>query len=168
MPGSRSSELEDKVQKNFDLDKYLGKWYEIYRTSNIPFEKGKNITAEYTKIENSEFIKVVNTQYNKKYEFITGEAKVIDKKIPAILGIKFYWFLPYGDYKIMYTDYDRISLVLSEWSIFGCFYHRYAWILSRKPSITPEEEEKAFKLFDEVLGLKRNAFVKTEQTASEN
>lgn len=164
MLGYQRSVSEDKVQKNFTIDKYLGKWYEIYRTTNIPFEKGRDITAEYSPIENSDFIKVVNTQFNKKSDFVVGKAKIIDKKVPAILGVKFFWFLPYGDYKIIYTDYDKIALVLSEWSVFGLFYRRYAWILSREPSITPEEEAKAFKIFEDVVGLKRIDFSKTLQS----
>ena len=26
---------------NFDLDKYLGTWFELYRAKNVPFESGE-------------------------------------------------------------------------------------------------------------------------------
>lgn len=39
-----------KLQPNFKLTEYLGKWFEIHRTSNIRFEKGSNIMAHYESI----------------------------------------------------------------------------------------------------------------------
>ena len=33
----------------FEADKYLGVWYELRRSKNIPFEDGECVTAQYSK-----------------------------------------------------------------------------------------------------------------------
>ena len=36
-----------KLQENFNVNSYMGLWYEFERSSNIPFEKGICINAFY-------------------------------------------------------------------------------------------------------------------------
>ena len=38
---------QPKLQEDFDVTRYLGDWYELYRSKSICFEKGADITARY-------------------------------------------------------------------------------------------------------------------------
>ncbi|XP_009702376.1 PREDICTED: apolipoprotein D-like [Cariama cristata] len=48
------------VQENFNINKYLGKWYEIEKLPSS-FEKGSCIQANYSLKENGKF-KVINKE----------------------------------------------------------------------------------------------------------
>ena len=37
-----------ELQANFNSKKYMGLWYEIFRDSSVPFEKGECVTAKYS------------------------------------------------------------------------------------------------------------------------
>ena len=39
------------LQQDFDIERYLGLWHEIYRLKTIKYEDGFNITANYSKGE---------------------------------------------------------------------------------------------------------------------
>lgn len=49
------------IQKDFDVDRFTGKWYEIWKNPNINLFGGSCTTAEYTKFEDQS-ITVKNTQ----------------------------------------------------------------------------------------------------------
>lgn len=55
-------------QQNFDLDRYLGRWYETYRSKSISFEDGECVTAEYSKRDDGQ-VRV----FNSMQEWINGE-----------------------------------------------------------------------------------------------
>lgn len=162
----RKDEIE--LQHDFKIERYLGRWYEIYRTKNNPFEKGNNVTAEYSSVDDGK-IQVKNQEWIGRWNKVEGIAKIIDSREPARLGVKFVlnvfisWFIPWGDYRVLSTDYDRISLVYSEWSFLGLFKRKYGWILSRRQEITKEEEERAFRIFEARTGLTKQDFTKTPQ-----
>lgn len=160
---------EIELQHDFKIEKYLGKWYEIYRTKNNPFERGDNVSAEYSYDENTSKIQVKNQEWIGRWNKVEGIAKIIDNREPARLGVKFIfnvfvsWLFPWGDYRVLSTDYDRISLVYSEWSFLGLFKRKYGWILGRKKEISKEEEERAFRIFEARTGLVKSDFRKTPQ-----
>ena len=53
------------VVKNFEINKYLGTWYEIARIDNR-FEKDLiNVKADYSLMDNGK-VKVINSGYNTK------------------------------------------------------------------------------------------------------
>ena len=65
--------------KNFDLQKYQGKWYEIARL-NHSFEEGmKQVTANYT-INDDGTVKVINKGYitkEQQWKNVQGLAKFV-------------------------------------------------------------------------------------------
>lgn len=118
-----------KTVDHVDLQRYLGRWYEIARIPNR-FEKqcARDVTAEYA-LNGSE-ITVRNTcvQADGKPNIAKGRAKVVDKTTGAKLKVTFFWPF-YGDYWIIGLDPQY------RWAIVGEPSRKYGWILSRTPSL---------------------------------
>ncbi|MFA7116807.1 MAG: lipocalin family protein [Bacteroidales bacterium] len=117
--------------KDFELHKYLGKWYEIARFDH-KFEKNlENVTADYSLVKDGK-IKVVNTGYNPikdKISIANGKAKQPNLEKPAQLKVSFFlWF--YADYNILELDTDNYS-----YALVGSKSDKYLWILSRTPKL---------------------------------
>ena len=114
------------VQK-VDINRYLGTWYEIARYEHF-FEKDcKNVSANYSMLD-EQTIKVVNRctnmLTNEKKEAI-GRAYATDDTNSKL---KVSFFRPfYGDYWVMILDenYDYV--------VVGTPSREYLWILCRKP-----------------------------------
>lgn len=114
---------------NFDVNRYLGTWYEIARLDHS-FERGlTQVTAEYSLAENGA-IKVINRGYNpveKKWKEAQGRAYFVDS--PQVGSLKVSFFGPfYGGYNIVELDHENYSYAL----VCGPRL-TYLWILSRTP-----------------------------------
>ncbi|XP_029313835.1 apolipoprotein Db [Cottoperca gobio] len=119
-----------KVQPNFKLEQYLGRWYEIEKLP-ASFEKGKCIEANYA-VRSDGTIRVLNSGFDKdKVTAIEGTAVIQDPREPAKLGVGFSYFAPYGSYWILTTDYTSLSVVYSCTDIFRIFRFEFAWVLGR-------------------------------------
>ncbi|KAM6063096.1 Apolipoprotein D [Chlamydotis macqueenii] len=129
------------VQEDFDINKYLGKWYEIEKLPSS-FEKGRCIQANYSLKENGKF-KVIHKEMlsNGKVNEAEGEIMHMDVKEPAKLGVRYNWFMPSAPYWVISTDYENYSLVYSCTNILWLFHIDYAWIKSRAPEMHPETVE---------------------------
>ena len=117
---------------DFDLTRYLGKWYEIARFDHR-FERGlENVTAEYILKDNG-MVDVINSGWKgSKFKIAEGKARQKDPiSDPVQLEVSFFlWF--YSDYNIMMLDDDyQVALV-------GSSSPDYLWILSRTPSLGKE------------------------------
>lgn len=117
------------VVENFEVEKYIGKWYEIARLDSR-FEKNLNqTTAEYSLDENGKII-VKNRGYNfkkNKWESVQGKAKFAKNKNLGDLKVSFFGPF-YAPYKIIQLDSNyKYALVSSG--------KDYLWILSREKSI---------------------------------
>jgi apolipoprotein D and lipocalin family protein len=114
----------------FDLNRYLGKWYEIARLPN-PFEKELvNVTATYS-LRSDGKVKVVNEGYKQtrlgKHKVAVGKAKFAKSPDRGYLRVSFFWIF-YGDYVIIELDPDyHYAMVASS--------HKYLWILAREPKM---------------------------------
>ncbi|KAM9332651.1 apolipoprotein Db [Pholidichthys leucotaenia] len=144
-----------KVQPNFDLHRYLGRWYEIEKLPAF-FERGKCIQANYA-LRRDGTIQVLNSQVRKdKREYKEGTAIIPDSRDPAKLGVSFSYFTPYSPYWVLTTDYDNISIVYSCTDILHIFHVDYAWILARTPYLGAEMMNFAVKLLmDEKIDITR-------------
>lgn len=114
-----------KVVKYVDIDKYLGKWYEIAR---LPFSQQEGCsctTAEYEIID-KETIRVINKCLKEgEIESASGKAFVVDRSNNAKLKVQFFW--PFkGDYWIIFLDENNYN-----WAVVGTPSRKYLWILSR-------------------------------------
>ena len=126
---------------DFDVKKYMGKWYEIARTPN-PFEKDlSSVTAIYT-LEKDGSVKVINSGIlpDGKRKTIAGKALMDGKAGEGLLKVSF--FRPfYGEYKIVkLSPQYEYSIVVSG--------KKYLWILSRTPRLTPENEKAVFSFLE--------------------
>ncbi|MGL4411657.1 MAG: lipocalin family protein [Bacteroidales bacterium] len=136
---SPSVGAKDYVQllDSFDLERYLGKWYEIARYDHS-FERGLvGVTATYL-MNDDGTIRVENRGYKGtlmgKQKLAVGKAKLAESKLPGMLKVSFFlWF--YSDYNILYLDPEY------EYALIGSSTPKYFWILSRTPTIDPETKE---------------------------
>jgi lipocalin len=116
---------------SFDLQKYLGTWYEIARFDNS-FERGlQGVTANYT-LSNDGKIKVLNQGYknnlNGKLKYASGKAILTSLETPRKLKVSFFLNF-YAPYNIMELDENyQYALICSNSS-------KYLWILSRTPQL---------------------------------
>ncbi len=114
-----------------DLNRYLGKWYEI---ASYPawFQKScTGSTADYSRLPDGR-IRVVNRCFKKSLDGplkeSKGKAEVVDPKTNARLKVTFFW--PFrGDYWIIDLDDDY------QWAVVGVPSRKYLWILSRTPTL---------------------------------
>ncbi|KAJ8375772.1 hypothetical protein SKAU_G00063520 [Synaphobranchus kaupii] len=121
---------DPSVQLNFDIQKYLGRWFEIQKLPTS-FEKGKCIDANFS-VRTDGSIKVTNSEFRRgKVKSIEGTAVVQDLRQPAKMGISFSYFTPYSTYWILYTDYVNSALVYSCTDVLRLFHVDFAWILGR-------------------------------------
>jgi len=121
------------VVQDFDLERYLGKWYEIARMDFF-WEKGlKNVTAIYEKKEDgtirvkNQGVKIKNNQTKQSI----GKAKPASDSNSGALKVSFFGPF-YSGYNIMHIDDDyQYALVFGD-------NLDYMWILSREKHI-PED-----------------------------
>ncbi|MEI8572316.1 lipocalin family protein [Methylomonas sp. EFPC1] len=122
-----------KVIDGFELNRYLGTWYEIARLDHS-FERGlTDISAEYS-LRDDGGVKVLNSGYDAEQgqrKIAEGKAYFIDK--PDIGRLKVSFFGPfYGAYNIIALDKTTYSYVM----IAGPD-RDYLWILARSPELEP-------------------------------
>ncbi len=122
-----------KPVNGFEVDRYLGKWYEIARLDNR-FERGlRNITAEYS-LNKDGSLKVLNRGYSinkKKWQQAEGKAKFMGA--PDVGSLKVSFFGPfYGGYNIFELDKKNYQYVMITGND-----RSYFWLLSRTPNLDP-------------------------------
>jgi apolipoprotein D and lipocalin family protein len=113
--------------KAVEVDRYLGKWYELARYE-AGFQKDcEAVTADYT-LTAPDQIKVVNQcrrgALDGKLTVANGKAKIIAGSNNAKLKVSFFGPF-YGDYWVL----DRADDY--SWAIVGEPSGRYLWLLSR-------------------------------------
>jgi apolipoprotein D and lipocalin family protein len=118
-----------KPVENFQLQNYLGTWYEIARLEHR-FEKGMEaISATYSMREDGG-VKVLNKGYKtKEKEWKVAEGKAYFVQSPDKGFLKVSFFGPfYGSYIVMDTDYETYTMISGP-------DLSYFWILSRQPTL---------------------------------
>ena len=127
--------FNSETVKTLDLNRYMGKWYEIARFDHR-FERGLvGVTAEYSLLPNGK-IRVLNSGYKEdfsgKFQSAEGKAKLPDPAEPGKLKVSFFlWF--YADYFVMELDERDYS-----YAVIGSNSDKYLWILSRTPQLQEE------------------------------
>ncbi|MDT8419451.1 MAG: lipocalin family protein [Desulfuromonadales bacterium] len=115
----------------FDLQRYLGTWYEIARLDHS-FERGlSRVTAEYSLREDGG-VRVINRGFNAQsgeWKEATGRAYLIAG--PDVGRLKVSFFGPfYGGYNVI--ELDRESY---RWAMVCGPNRSYLWLLARQPEL---------------------------------
>lgn len=128
----KNMKIDVTTVSKVDLNRYLGKWYEIARFDHS-FEKGLvATTAEYALKDNGK-ISVTNSgrvgSLDGKLKVAHGKAKIPNPNEPGKLKVAFFlWF--YADYFILELDEVDYS-----YALIGSKSDDYLWILSRTPKM---------------------------------
>jgi apolipoprotein D and lipocalin family protein len=144
----------------FELDRYLGTWYEIARLDHR-FERGlSEVTATYS-LRDDGGVQVINRGYKSaegQWDEAVGKAYFVGD--PAVGHLKVSFFGPfYGGYNVIEldkTDY-QYSLVAGP-------DRSYLWILSRTPEMNADSLQ-ALVTQAEKLGFATNELIYVEHGA---
>jgi apolipoprotein D and lipocalin family protein len=123
--------------RSVEIDRYLGRWYELARYE-ASFQRGcEAVTADYTLRDDGQ-IRVVNScradSLDGARRESEGRARVVAGSNGAKLQVSF--FGPFwGDYWVLDRAEDY------SWSIVGEPSGRFLWLLSRTPSPEPAVRE---------------------------
>ena len=129
-----------EVVEFVDLERYLGKWYEIASYPAWFSKECTATTAEYSLLPDGK-IRVVNRcrkgNLDGPQKEAKGKAEIVDKTTNAKLKVWFFW--PFkGNYWIIDLDDEY------QWAVVGEPKREYLWILSRKPHMDSA-------LYDEIV-----------------
>ena len=119
---------------NFELDRYLGRWYEVARLDHS-FERDlQAVTAEYVTREDGG-IKVINSGRNiDSGEIQQAEGRAYFVEDPSIGHLKVSFFGPFfGSYVIFELDQDNY-----QYAFIAGNTTDYLWLLSRSPKVSQE------------------------------
>ena len=149
------------VVKNFEIERYLGKWYEIARF-DFYFEKNlNNTTAQYSLNEDGS-VKVINRGYNyvkKEWKEADGKAKFAGERSEAELKVSFFGPF-YSSYRIIALDPDYQYALVSGKNT------KYLWILSRETTIPDEIKASYLKIAkDARFDISKLTWTKHDRTA---
>ena len=116
---------------NFEMERYLGTWYEIARLDHR-FERGlSQVSATYS-LRDDGGVDVINRGYDQqklKWKEAKGRAYFKGDSDIAQLKVTFFWPF-YGGYNVIELDHDAYSYALVSGPD-----RKYLWILSRTPQL---------------------------------
>ncbi len=142
-----------KAVKPFEINKYLGNWYEIARM-DFKFERDlKNVTATYSLNDNGT-IKVLNQGFNintNERKQAIGKAKFVDLTDEAKLKVSFFGPF-YAGYNVVALDAEYKYALIAGQSL------EYLWILSREKTI-PENIKTEYLKIAESIGYKTSDLI---------
>lgn len=116
----------------FELNKYLGKWYEIARLDHS-FERGLyNVTAEYF-LRDDGGVKVINKGFStakSKWKEVAGKAYFIRSQQEGYLKVSFFGPF-YGAYIVFELDRENY-----QYAFVTSYDKSYLWLLARTPTVS--------------------------------
>ncbi|MDP3430627.1 MAG: lipocalin family protein [Desulfomicrobium sp.] len=120
--------------EGFQLERYLGTWYEIARLDH-PFERGlTRVRAEYSLREDGD-VRVVNHGYNAgegRWKKAEGRARFVQDSQTGYLKVSFFGPF-YGSYVIFELDHENY-----QYAVVSGPDTSYLWILARTPEMGAE------------------------------
>lgn len=138
----RDEDVPLQTARNFDLARYMGRWYEIARFPNR-FEKGcVGVTADYS-LNPDGSVRVVNTcrKATLAGPVEQAEGRAFPRADPAVWRVKFTEWLPAflaGDYHVLDVDPDYTVAVVGDPD------GTTGWILGRDYVIDDEKLRHAY------------------------
>lgn len=137
-PDYRADDTPPATVASVDLDRYVGKWYEIARYPNSFERNCQGVTAEYS-LRSDGAIGVLNTCHkgtpDGKARTAEGRARIVEGANNSKLRVKFApsW-VPFaeGDYWILHLETDYSAALV------GAPSGKYLWILGREKTLAPD------------------------------
>jgi apolipoprotein D and lipocalin family protein len=145
-----------------DLQKYMGKWYEIAAFPQR-FEKGCHCTTAEYEITDKGYVRVTNScrldSPQGKVKVARGKAFIVKDSNNAKLRVQFFW--PFrGNYWIIDLAVDYSYAVVGDPS------RKYLWILSRTPKMDEALYQDVVKRAAQ-KGFDTNKLQRTDQSCAE-
>ena len=117
--------------KPVDIDRYVGRYYELARYENV-FQRGcEAVSADYSKMAGG-LIRIVNTCRDKAPDgpvrSVDGRAKLVEGSRNAKFKVSFLGPLFLGDYWVLDRAEDY------SWAIVSDHSGKFLWILHRDPT----------------------------------
>ncbi|MBT8129055.1 MAG: lipocalin family protein [Gammaproteobacteria bacterium] len=144
---------------DFELNRYLGKWYEIARLDHR-FERGlSQVTADYALLDNGD-VKVVNRGFSSDsdaWEQVEGKARFVGDETTAHLKVSFFGPF-YSSYVVFELDQDDY-----QHAFVAGYNTSYLWLLSRTPEVSDELVDRFVKRAGE-LGFDTEKLILVEHT----
>ena len=117
--------------RNFDIEKYLGKWYEIARLDHS-FERGlEQVTAEYS-LQSNGRVRVINRGFSRstdEWKEAVGKAHFSRETDEGYLKVSFFGPF-YSSYVVFGLDHKQY-----QYAFVSGPNELYLWLLSRTPSV---------------------------------
>ena len=140
------------VVQDFELDRYLGKWYEIARLDHS-FERGlEHVTAHYS-MRKDGGVSVINRGFSSKknkWKEAEGKAFFVNENDKGYLKVSFFGPF-YGSYAIFELDQENY-----EYAFVSGPDTSYLWLLSRTPDLDQ-------KIIDEFIGQSKDLGFKVDE-----
>ncbi|KAL5022910.1 hypothetical protein ScPMuIL_002065 [Solemya velum] len=127
------------TQDNFDMNKFLGDWYEMYRFYNQDEAGQRCVQMRFQPAQRDGYCDMrttglANFQPRTRY----AQLHAPNSRQPGRLEISRLGFVGMrGEYEILETDYSSYALVFSCRNV-GLFRLQWAWILSRGRTLSPD------------------------------
>jgi apolipoprotein D and lipocalin family protein len=147
-----------KPVDDFDLGRYLGKWYELARLDHS-FERGmQRVSAEYS-LRADGGVQVVNRGFsvpNQKWEEANGKAYFVGASDEGYLKVSFFgpFYGSYVVFELDEADYQYAFVAGPD--------KNYLWLLSRTPTLSVELRER-FTRTAAALGFDTDKLIFVEQ-----
>lgn len=162
MTGCVSTPDGVKPVEPFDIDRYLGRWYEIARLDHS-FERGlSEVTADYS-LRDDGLVRVINRGYDKQQERwkeAEGKARFVHESSQGFLKVSFFGPF-YGSYIIFELDQENYNYALISGPDTS-----YLWILARQPILADEIQQRLIAIAKE-KGFDTTALIFVEHGAIE-
>lgn len=124
--------------KGFELERYLGTWYEIARLDH-PFERGlQQVTAEYS-LRGDGGVRVINRGFSSaqtSWKRVEGKAYFVRGRDEGYLKVSFFGPF-YGAYVVF--DLDKEGY---QYAFVTSSSRSYLWFLARTPKVSRELRER--------------------------
>ena len=161
--GTCPTHIEWELQKDFNTDKYLGRWHEMFRHKDVPYEYADCSTATYSKtslnrvqIDNREY-ELANKKWARNNDFPLGQA-IVSGWREGLVNVKFFELAPWANYMVLETDYTTYSIVYNCDDFAGGSYKdQWLWVLTRDALLVDSAEwitmrDKVFAVIKKKVG----------------
>jgi apolipoprotein D and lipocalin family protein len=147
----------------FEVNRYLGKWYEIARLDHS-FERGlTDVSATYT-LKSDGSLEVINRGFNtKKNDWKSATGRALFTGSPQQGSLKVSFFGPfYGGYHVLALDQAGY-----QWALVSGPDREYLWILARTKVLAPALKDQLVAEAKK-MGFATDKLIWVEHTRADN